>query len=155
MDLANDFSFVSITGYSDLESENFVDATFTAAPLLGAEFFDDLQQISQEFRLLSPANDRFNYVVGLYYLDREVDITRITDWNLGPFVGRNTRTFVEDSQLYSVYGQFNYRFSDAFSISSSLRYTDEEKDGDLVRSIAGIVPPTQLATPVSDSFSDD
>ncbi len=149
------FTLTSITGYVDLDSENFVDADFTAAPILGASFFDDLKQFSQEFRLLSPAEDRLSYVLGVYYLDRDVDIFRQTFWNLGPFVGTSNRDYSEKSELYSLYGQAEYRLADVWTAVFSARYTDEDKDADLNRYNDGLVPPSQLTTPLSDSLSED
>jgi iron complex outermembrane receptor protein len=148
-------TLTSITGYVDLDSENFVDADFTASDILGSSFFDDLKQFSQELRLLSPAAERFNYVVGVYYLDRDVDILRQTFWNLGPFVGTSNRDYREASELYSVYGQFEYALTSELSLVTSARYTDEDKEANLARFNAGTVPPSQLATALSDSLSED
>ncbi len=145
----------SITGYVDLDSENFVDADFTAANVLGASFFDDLRQFSQEFRLLSPADQRLSYAVGVFYLDREIDIFRQTMWNLGPFTGITNRDYQEASELYSLYGQLDYRLTDDVSLIASLRYTDEDKDADLLRYNDGLAPPSQLETPLSGSLSED
>lgn len=153
--LDNDFSFVSITAFTDLESDNAFDADFSPLPSADAVFTDDFRQFSQEFRLLSPEGDRFNYVLGLYYLDRQVETSRTSDLDIaGIFTGDWTGEFREDSQLYSIFGQFSYQISEAFSVSSSLRFTEEDKEGSLERTINGVVLPTFLGTPVSDEFSD-
>ncbi|MFW6093679.1 MAG: TonB-dependent receptor [Pseudomonadota bacterium] len=148
-------TLTSITGYVDLDSENFVDADFTAAPLVGASFYDDLQQFSQEFRLLSPTGGQLDYVLGVYYLDRDVDIYRETFWNLGPFTGTSNRDYRERSELYSVYGQVEYGLSETVSAVASARYTDEDKEADLVRFNDGLAPPSQLDTPISGALSED
>ena len=151
--LDNDFSFVSITAFSDLESDNLFDGDMQAVPVSDAAFADDFSQFSQEIRLLSPDNERFNYVLGLYYLDREVELGTDVKLALGPFAGDWSADFTEDAQLYSIYGQFNYRFSDTLSVASSLRFTDEDKEGDAQRSTVGFIP-IWLATPLSDDLGD-
>lgn len=150
-----EFVLRSITGYTDLESENFVDSDFSAPPLLGSSFFDDMKQFSQEFRLISPGTERLNYVVGLFYLNRDTDIFRQTYWNLGPFTGISNREFEEKSEVVSLYGQFDYALTDTFSLIASLRYTSEDKEGSLNRFNDGLVPPSQLDTSIEDDFTDD
>ena len=152
-EIGDGFSFTSITAYSDLETDNLFDGDMQLLPASDAKFKDNFDQFSQEFRLLSPEADRFNYVLGLYYLNREVDLGQDVDLALGPFAGNWTSGFTEESTLYSIYGQFNYRFNDAFSVSSSLRYTKEEKEGDVERNIVGFIP-IWLDTELSDDFSD-
>ena len=153
-ELGRGFTFVSITAFSEMESDNLFDTDFLPLPFATAHFVDDFSQFTQEFRLLSPEDERFNYVLGLFYLDREFDVERISDINIGPFVGVGTAAFAEDSQLYSIYGQFNYRISDALSVSSSLRFTGEDKEGDLERNLVQPVLPNWFDTPISDDFSD-
>lgn len=149
------FTLTSITGYVDLESENFVDADFTGNKLLGASFFDDLKQFSQEFRIISPESERFNYIAGIYYLEREVDIFRQTFFNLGPFIGTTNRDYQENSELWSVYGEFNYALRDDLKLVVGGRYTDEDKSGDLERFIQGSVPPDLLDTSINSKLSED
>ena len=151
--LDNDFSFVSITALSDLESDNLFDGDMQLVPVSDARFIDDFNQFSQEIRLLSPEAEQFNYVLGLYYLDREVKLGTDVKLALGPFAGDWFSRFTEDAQLYSIYGQFNYSFSDTLSASSSLRFTEEEKEGNGERRTVGFIP-IWLATPLSDGLSD-
>ena len=151
--LDHDFSFVSITALSDLESDNLFDGDMQLVPVSDARFIDDFNQFSQEIRLLSPEAEQFNYVLGLYYLDREVKLGTDVKLALGPFAGDWFSRFTEDAQLYSIYGQFNYSFSDTLSASSSLRFTEEEKEGNGERRTVGFIP-IWLATPLSDGLSD-
>ena len=152
-ELQNAFNFVSITAYSELESDNLFDGDMQILPVSDADFADNFTQFSQEIRLLSPESERFNYILGLYYLDREVKLGTDVKLALGPFAGDWFSRFTEDAQLYSIYGQFNYRFSDTLSVSSSLRFTDEDKEGDGERRTVGFIP-IWLATPLSDDLSD-
>ena len=152
-ELQNAFNFVSISAYSELESDNLFDGDMQILPVSDADFADNFTQFSQEIRLLSPEADRFNYVLGLYYLDREVKLGTDVKLALGPFAGDWFSRFTEDAQLYSIYGQFNYSFSDTLSASSSLRFTEEEKEGNGERRTVGFIP-IWLATPLSDDLSD-
>ena len=152
--LDNGITLVSITAFSDMESDNLFDTDFLPLPFAYAHFVDDFSQFTQEFRLISPEGERFNYVLGLYYLDREFDTARFSDIDIGPFVGDGGAEFTEDSQLYSIYGQFNYRISDALSVSSSLRFTGEDKEGSLERTLVQPVLPNWFDTPIAQDFSD-
>ncbi|MEP1142422.1 MAG: TonB-dependent receptor [Henriciella sp.] len=150
-----------ITAYGDLESINFVDSSFTAAPSLGSTFFDDYSQFSQEVRLISPTDQTFEYIVGALHLDQEVDIRRQTFFNFGPFNGNDDRVYNQTSEVISVFGQGTWNFSDTLRGIASLRYTTEDKSADLVRTNAGglipalLAPGTPALLPLSGDLSED
>ena len=73
---ANDFVLTSITGVrSELYSVRDNDEDYTPQPVAFTDLTDsDGDYVSQEFRIASPEGERFDYVVGLYYLDQEVTV---------------------------------------------------------------------------------
>lgn len=71
-----DHLFTSITGYSAYTYEDNVDVDWL--PLQFISRYDDqgFDQISQEFRLVSPGGEFFDYTVGAYYDKSTLDIFR-------------------------------------------------------------------------------
>ena len=81
----------------------------------------NLESLSQEFRLISPASDTFEYVAGLYYSD--VDYAR--DFQRGPLFAAN---WVADTgtEMLALYGQGTLSISDATALILGARVQDEE-----------------------------
>ena len=150
----------SITAYSKYNMDKVVDSDFSAfgmpprpgvlGTVISSFFEENFDQFSQEVRLASPTGQAAEYVVGLYYHTQDLSITRGTDYLFGPFNGTQTRLFSQDGKLWSAYGQLTWNLSDAVRAIASLRHTSEDKDVDLVRTIAGRAPPL----PVPNNFSD-
>ena len=151
----NDFTLKSITGYGLLDSKNFVDSDFSAAPNLASTFFDDYEQISQELRLVSPTGGLVDYIVGALYLHQTVDITRQTIFSFGPFDGTSNRNYSQKSDVISVYGQATWNIREYLRLTGSLRYTYEEKSATLMRPNTGILPPSVLGASLSASRSEN
>ena len=81
----------------------------------------DLESLSQELRLISPASESFEYVVGLYYSD--VDYGR--DFQRGPLFAAN---WVADTgtELLALYGQGTVSLAQSTSLIIGARLQDEE-----------------------------
>ena len=95
------------------------------------EAAEDAEQYSLELRLTSPADARVFWVAGLYYFTETVDRTEsfLTQFSLAPPAGGDV-TFVQDvdSDSYAAFGQITYPFTDRFSTTLGLRYTEDEKE---------------------------
>ena len=89
------------------------------------------EQYSVEARLTSRADSRIFWTAGLYYFTESVDRTEsfLTKFSLAPAAGGNV-TFVQnaESESYAAYGQLTYPFTDQFSVTAGLRYTEDTKD---------------------------
>jgi iron complex outermembrane recepter protein len=64
---------VSITGYRNTDTDVNFDQDNTPIPLVNAPIFYKTDQFSQELQLLSNSSDRFNWILGVYYLDLDFD----------------------------------------------------------------------------------
>jgi iron complex outermembrane receptor protein len=98
---------------------------------------EEYEQISQEFRLTSPAGEKFEYVVGAFFFNSDWESSEQQNWstpNFPPpepgnlFNGPFTNNFTQETQTISAFGQGTLNFSDSFRASLGLRYTDETKD---------------------------
>ena len=77
---------------------------------------------SQEFRLVSPITDRYDYLLGLYYSDSDTDVT----------INGNIPIAIFDydgnsgNEYLGIFGQLNWRFNEKAGMSLGLRYFEEE-----------------------------
>lgn len=164
-------TFTSITAYDDLEelltgdNFNFVpreESLITFFPIGGiitaltGDPVADLSQtqyleqdsISQEFRFISPTEERFRWIAGAYaiWTDRYISTGNQVDRGNGVFpVFREPRvslfvdptdpspqlSLLEDAQdnfAYAVFGEISYDFSDVLEGSLSLRYDEDIRE---------------------------
>ena len=86
-------------------------------------------------RIASPLGERFDYVLGLYYLDQEVDgrgVARVFARALVPtappvYVTATYDATVETTQL-AAFAHGNFKLSEQWSLTGGIRFTDEDKD---------------------------
>ena len=159
LDLAYDFSsghtFQSITTYRDWEYETARDPVRLPLSVNDQIFNKQTDTWSQEFRLLSPSEETFEYVVGVYYYDEDFKSPETRD--LGPdFCGtivsqlelvgqvptgtaaacaatpQDDAVVAEFSQTVeslAVYGQGTLHFNEQWSATAGARWTDDDLQG--------------------------
>jgi iron complex outermembrane receptor protein len=92
---------------------------------------EDAEQYSVEARLASPSDSRLQWVAGLYYFTENVkrEESFLTQFSLLAAAGGDV-TFVQDvdSSTYAAFGQLTYPFTDHFSLTAGLRYSQDDKD---------------------------
>jgi len=124
--------FASITAYREFEWTNMGDNDLTVLNMLSTGISEDQQQFSQEFRLVSQSGGPFEYVAGLYYEDQTLDT--VSRAIVGPDLGVYPDEVIADifadveSSGWAAYAQGTYKFTDQWSVSAGLRYSDEDKD---------------------------
>lgn len=160
-------SLVSLTSWRDSDLAEFRDLDSTRFDTIGQDTREDSEAFSQEFRISSNPSDgdRLDWVAGIYYYKEDTD--RIDRFPFGPdsaisaiaaavdagfppapvFVpGVDTlnEDYLVDVETTStaVFGQFTYSLTDDLNITVGLRYTKDEKEGDIqgVTSRAGLPP---------------
>ncbi|MCB1697698.1 MAG: TonB-dependent receptor [Halioglobus sp.] len=152
-----EFELVSITALDNWKYDVREDVDFSDLDVLG--FFTGGQEhggwystsdintdfFSQELRLLSPDHEKYEYLVGLYYADAETkqDFFRNATVALSDFYTRS------ETESFSVFGQFTWRFSEATSANFGLRWLNEQISADSINYL-DTVPEKQ-----SGNDSDD
>lgn len=141
---AEEFSFTSVTSYLSYETDELVDADGTGADLFSLTQKEDYEQFSQEIRFVSPGGETFDWIVGGYYQDWELDYDSdfVTDdenvftalAQLNPASGLDALESVlsrseysGDSETAALFGQVTWNIVDDFRITVGGRYTVEEK----------------------------
>lgn len=85
VDFGDGYTFTSVTGYSEYEYEDGLDADFLPIQFIGRSDISNFDQTSQEFRIASDATKRFSFITGAYYEEATQEIDRIVafDGTLG------------------------------------------------------------------------
>lgn len=142
-----DHTLTSLSGYSTYDVDTFSDQSFSPLTIINQYGEEEFSQFTQELRLTSPVGEPFEYIVGLFYMDRSLDLPAgHTDLDLtalvgGPVLGGPfpplpsasvassiVSRFSEDTTSFSVFGQLTWNITDALRTSLGLRYSHEEKD---------------------------
>lgn len=130
----DNWSIKSLTSYRETTAFNGTDPDGSIYKLidLAADYQQD--QFSQEFQFSGTSfDDRFNWVVGLYYFEEDgysrefLDVYR----EIYDFIGLDisfTRDVWIDNKSYAVFGQGTFDITDQLSATVGMRYTDEKKN---------------------------
>ena len=148
-----EFTLTSITAWR--ESEIYATTDNDARPTKPIGFDQsgntEQDQWTQEIRLISPAEDRVNYVLGLFYFEQTVDrqFTRQFEFIPGdPGIGIST--FSVDTTNWALFGEANVSLADNWRLVAGVRYTEDELDFVFERVRSGFpvgVPDPIVATP--------
>lgn len=133
-----EFVVMSQTAWSQSDSDARAGTDF----LPGDYFYQvtDLSSdaLSQEFRLTSPGEERFRYVAGVYYGTNDLEQANTFFANYPgdpPLTGDTVTDFDQSTDAWSLFGQADFDLTDKVTLSGGIRYTDEDKDVDLGRTV--------------------
>ncbi|EAQ96455.1 TonB-dependent receptor [Congregibacter litoralis] len=131
--LSDTITLRSITAGREDFTESVIDFDSLASPDFDAPVIYDNEQFSQEFQLLWNT-DRWNLVLGYYYLDAEaandfdVVLGLLAPGGLTAYTGG-----VVETDSWSVFGDLTYELTDRWSLSVGGRYTEDERSADIFR----------------------
>ena len=127
----------SITAYREMEADTGTDFDGTPIPYNDQLVNQDQEQFSQEFQL-SKQSDRYQWVLGAYYLQEDILEEIQNNFYLfyafngapvgdGPLIRTDLST-----ESVSVFGQLTYHLTDKLSATAGLRWTRETKEVDIL-----------------------
>lgn len=136
-------SLTSITGYNDVHLDFAVDNDYSAVDARFANTISDLNEVSQELRLVSTGESRFQWLAGAYFYRSESD-THLEDFWRGAaltyasnlalpggvrrqLLGGLINDLHEETESYAVYGQARLSLTDRLSVSAETRWSTETK----------------------------
>ena len=123
----------SITSAREDFTESVIDFDSLPSDDFDAPVIYDNEQFSQEFQLLYNA-DRWNLVLGYYYLDSEA--SNDFDVVLGQIIPGGLTAFtggVIETEAWSIFGDLTCELTDRLSLSVGGRYTEDERRADVFR----------------------
>ena len=139
-------TLTSISAYSAYDMESPGNTDVAAVPALTRTTWEEYEQYSQELRLVSPGGETIDWIVGAYYQQNELDISRRIDAidfaQLGPLsvagalyadpeLGAGVPSiFDQDSDSWAIFGESTWNISDTLRFSLGARYNEETKDLD-------------------------
>jgi len=163
----DNYTLTSITGYEDWSSTNYGSS---------ANNPQSSWQVSQEVRLASPKEDRWNWITGFHYFYEQIDstsqsatlpcgvgltTTQIAAQNngLGCLSGINgqqtysSSDYSHQNQSFAIFTSQTVNFTEQFLSTFGIRYTHETKNVDLLRQQATL-PTGALASSSTLSYND-
>jgi len=157
--MAGGYTLSSITAYRDNEYSGAGDEDFSGLVEAFQTRFDEYpQQFSQEFRIVSPLGDSFDWVAGLYYFDSSNNQNgRAVYLDPGILLGNPALSAARgvvgvpaeiDTTSYAAYVHGSYRFTDQWELTAGLRFTSDEKKVDFaqISTPDDVAAATALAT---------
>lgn len=158
----DNITLTSITGYDEVEgfTGGDVDGGIVGGPaqigqlgynaFFGLETADGLSdhyQFTQELRASGDVGQWF-YQVGLFYFDEDITVDS-EEFAVGG--ARTVLTQVEQQTTsIAVFGRLEYSFSDALTLGAGLRYTDDDKDLEVVPGPGSFAPAATIE--LSDDY---
>ena len=124
-------TLTSITQYVDSDSTLIQDADFQLSPVPGVQVartsMTEYSALSQEFRLVSPSENRLRWVAGAFFETNDSDFN-FSDaeigLGLGPLGGRDTAS---EGDRTGVFGQLDLDLSDRLTVTGALRYDKDDQ----------------------------
>lgn len=131
----------TLTSISAFRTSDFFassDEDYTPLTLAGtSRVEEDTEHFSQEIRYASPDNGTFDYVLGLFYLDQEIDgggsafvFAQAINPAAPPVFVNVDQDAIVTSRTFAAFAHANYRFSEQLQLTFGARLTHEEKDID-------------------------
>ena len=127
-------TFTSQTAYVKWSVSRLTDFDFLNANLLNLADIEKNQQFSQEFRVVSPQDQTFTYLAGVFYFKNDWVLNRtLYGFAPIPLTGSETTFYTQKATAVSAFAQGTFNFTDHFNATVGVRYTDEKKDGSFLR----------------------
>jgi len=143
-DINESLTFTSLTGWGELERDDYIDLDGTDLPIIAGNTKGDIEIFSQELRLTG-STDTLEYTFGLYYAaDETTDIansTSIDNSSLvalrSPFPPDSEAAFgfaqygdflQNDRTARAVFGQVEWAASDSVVLTLGMRYNEDEME---------------------------
>ncbi|WP_158078593.1 TonB-dependent receptor [Microbulbifer mangrovi] len=128
--LASGLQLRSVSGYQDKAISNISDLDGSTAPVAAngdivEDYFANEKQLSQEINLISPVDGPFDWVLGAYYQETDIDIMIVDTQAAFPtdIPGGNRR------KVTGLFAQGNYEFLPSWELQTGLRRSTYAVEG--------------------------
>ncbi|MEM7015982.1 MAG: TonB-dependent receptor [Pseudomonadota bacterium] len=132
--ITDDWSFVSVTGYSRFDLFQGFDGDLTPFDFLGVEGFGEEDLFSQEFRFIF-SSEQLDALIGLFWSDGEYRTgfqgSGIFPDGMGGIMPFNTSTDnLENIKQLALFGRAVWRLNEQLTLTAGLRFNREDRDSD-------------------------
>lgn len=131
----NGIELRSLSNFQAVDTVNHLD--LNASDPLFYQFLSDfsVETWSQEVNLISPADDRFTYVLGLFYQEQEVTIPywqqegfsfigNVGVTSLGDDFPWITSPWFQDQEFFGAFAHLTYALTDAITVEGGIRFNN-------------------------------
>ena len=129
--LTDSMTLKSITAYRRFWNKFGRDSDGTPLPL-NATYDDSRHRQATEELQLTGTTGKLDWATGAFYYDAH-DSNQGFDFLYPTIVYENDAFDRQDTRNWAVFGQGTYRFTDAFSFTAGVRYTDDTKNATIYR----------------------
>lgn len=157
-DLNDHLSVTSITASDRFRRREYIDWDASVIPQSDEYFDSKIEVFSQELRLASHDNERFNWQTGLYFAQDRLDENFYSDFSANLGYGTYT-SYTQKSHTYSAFAQGDYQLTDDWKLIVGVRQEKEHRELEdfstqriLVNN--GVYRLGQLSFPAADSDLD-
>ena len=112
----------SLSAYGSYDDDQLFDAEFSPVDLLARTSSESYDQFSQELQWVSRVSDSFTSVLGVFWLDTELDIDSRLDADFNgaalPVSAVDLKHFKQDYQSAAIYGQATWFVTPRWSFTA-------------------------------------
>ncbi|WP_406852278.1 TonB-dependent receptor [Brevundimonas sp. BH3] len=176
LQVAYDFGNMTLTGVvgayqGQSKGNGDIDGGVTNPALAGTDFYtlfpvesgtdhSDLAQHTYELRLASNGDNRLNWQVGAFYFQDRFNLVSNTYDGVGGLYPIKQTDIIQKSDSWSVFGQANYKLTEALKVTGGLRYTEDNRNyrGNItvdVKNPANVLLPTSTVAVGDEQVSWD
>ena len=88
----------------------------------------DTDQFTQEFRLASQTDGPLSWQIGAFYFDSDLVVTTDSFASFADSGAVQDTRIQQENETWAVFGQASYDVTDQLTLTAGVRYTDDEKD---------------------------
>ncbi|MEO0611997.1 MAG: TonB-dependent receptor [Pseudomonadota bacterium] len=123
-------------------------------PAESADGIDNLDQFTHEIRFSNADEGVFNWTLGAYFFDEELEISSFNFDTLANGAPNGEAFQEQDTNSWAIFASGNYQVTDQFTVSAGVRYTDDSKDFTAIRTIAPFVGAAGALGPIDVEVGD-
>jgi iron complex outermembrane receptor protein len=128
-------TFNSVSAYSKSKSVFVGDADFTPVDIAQQLDINSMEAFNEDIRFTSPDDQRFRWIIGAFYQNRDYDGDLLVDSTpttqvLPPGLVLARSIVMRKSEAWAVYGQANYDLQDKLELTLALRYDEDKRSVD-------------------------
>ncbi|CAA0093138.1 Ferric-pseudobactin 358 receptor [Halioglobus japonicus] len=145
-----EFDLTYLGSYSEYTRKGFSDMDNSVVDFLKWDTHEEFEQYTQELRVTSPLGERFDYVAGLFYVDRTLKLPENPlDVNAPVIRSTGSIDYKEDASSWSAFAQGTWNFTESIRAISGLRYSSESKKA----KASQVIYQYETDQPLTDPFA--